>query len=95
MGHQEGRQEECLDRLAARNRSRTRPIADSVPATVAASAVSNPTTWLTRKNERTNISLAKKDRYQRSDSPLGGKSDVEVEPNDTTITTTSGASSSA
>ena len=55
----------------------------------------SPITWLTRKNERTNVSLAKNAWYQRSDSPLGGKSKVAVEPNDTAITTTSGASRSA
>src|SRR5206468_5529484 len=67
---------------------------ESVPTSVATSAVRSPTTWLTRKNERTNISLAKNARYQWRVSPLGGKSNVGVEPNDTVTTTTSGASSS-
>src|SRR5262245_35622537 len=76
-------------------RKRTRPIADSRPMAVATTAVTRPTTWLTRKNERTNVSLAKKAWYQRRDSPRGGKSKVDVGPNDTAITTTRGASKRA
>src|SRR5262249_41409209 len=72
-------------------RGRTSPIAARLPRTVATTAVRNPMPRLTR-NDCRKVSLAKNAWYQRRERPFGGKSKVAVEPNDTTATTTSGAS---